>query len=147
MKYSITLVSTFIAAALAGPVGPTPTNACSRPNQNELGARFRELEDELCRGQNKFGISESSCRLEVRRCVTDDLKSPCSVNDGASQVEKCMDNKKKLHDQFAQSGTGKTPGRGSGEKPKDAGGITFDDAALPPTNFGMDKAPSGFEKN
>ncbi|KID82577.1 hypothetical protein MGU_10119 [Metarhizium guizhouense ARSEF 977] len=145
MKYSITLVSTFIAAALAGPVGPTPTDNCPTFKGNELGNRFRVMEDELCRGQNKFGISESSCKLEVRRCV-EGMTRVCSVNDGASQVEKCMDDKKKLHDQFGQSGAGKTPGRGSGEKPKDAGGITFDDAALPPTNFGMDKAPSGFEK-
>ncbi|KHN99853.1 uncharacterized protein MAM_02706 [Metarhizium album ARSEF 1941] len=144
MKYSITLVSTFIAAALAGPL-ETPTAGCPGANRLELLTRFRNLEGELCNGKNnKFGISDSSCKNEARHCVRK-ITRVCSVQDGASQVVNCMGDKKKAHDELENSKGGKTPGRASGELPEDAGGITFDDAALPPTNFGMDKAPSGFE--
>ncbi|KAF5128625.1 hypothetical protein MHUMG1_09554 [Metarhizium humberi] len=99
MKYSITLGSTFIAAALAGPVWTPPTRDCPGVGSVELFTRFRDMQDEFCGGENKFGISESSCKLEVRRCV-EGIKRVCSVDDGASQLEKCMDDKKNTHDEL-----------------------------------------------
>lgn len=65
MKYSITLGSTFIAAALAGPVWTPPTSDCPGVGLVELFTRFRDMQDEFCGDENKFGISESSCKLEV----------------------------------------------------------------------------------